>query len=46
LEITALLEDKVYRKLKEDPAEYMEHKTILPLKTPIFSEEVCKELQP
>lgn len=44
--ITALLEEKAYRKLKKVPAEHKEHKTILPLKTSIFSEEVCQELQP
>jgi hypothetical protein len=44
--ITALLEDKAYRKLKKDPTEAVERKTILLLKKSSFSEEVSEQLRP
>jgi hypothetical protein len=42
--IAALLEDKAYKKLKKDPTDSVEHKTVLK-KFPV-SEEVCQQLQP
>jgi hypothetical protein len=46
LKIAALLEDQAYRKLKKDPTEAVECKTVLLLKKSSVSEEVCQQLQP
>jgi hypothetical protein len=43
--IAALLEDKAYRKLKKDPSESVERKTVLFLKKSSFSEEVSQQLR-
>jgi hypothetical protein len=44
--ITTLLEDKAYKKLKEDPTDSVERKTVLLLKKSLFAEEVCHQLLP
>jgi hypothetical protein len=41
--IATLLQDKAYAKLKKDPMESMERKTVLLLKKPSFS-EVCQQV--
>jgi hypothetical protein len=38
--IAILLQDKAYAKLKIEPTESMERKTVLPLKKSSFAEEV------
>jgi hypothetical protein len=40
--ITALLEDKAYKKLKKAPADSMERKTVLLLTKSPTAEEVCQ----
>jgi hypothetical protein len=42
--IAALLENQAYRKLKRDPNESVEHKTVLLLNKSSVSEEVCQQL--
>jgi hypothetical protein len=42
-EIATLLQDKAYTKLKKNPMESIEHKTVLQKKSP-FSEEVCQQV--
>ncbi|PNF41399.1 hypothetical protein B7P43_G14428 [Cryptotermes secundus] len=44
--IAALLEDKTYRKLKKDPTDSIERKTLLLLKKSPFPEEICQQLRP
>jgi hypothetical protein len=44
--IAALLEDHSYRKLRKDPTESVERKTVLPLKKSSIYEEVCHQLRP
>jgi hypothetical protein len=44
--ITALLEDKVYKKLKKDPTDSIEHTTVLLVKKSPTAEEICQQLQP
>jgi hypothetical protein len=44
--IAALLKDQAYRKLKKDPIEFVEHKTILLLKISSLSGQVCQQFQP
>jgi hypothetical protein len=43
--IAALLEDKAYKKLKKDPTDAVERKTVLLLKKSPISDEVCQQLQ-
>ncbi|PNF37716.1 hypothetical protein B7P43_G11457, partial [Cryptotermes secundus] len=42
--IAAILEDKAYRKLKKDPIDTIESKTVLLLKKSPIAEEVCQQL--
>ncbi|XP_023723162.1 uncharacterized protein LOC111873027, partial [Cryptotermes secundus] len=44
--IAAVLEDKAYRKLKKDPTDAIERKTVLLLKKSPIAEEVCQQLRP
>jgi hypothetical protein len=44
--IATLLQDKAYAKLKKDPTESIERKTVLLLKKSSFPEEVCQQVQP
>jgi hypothetical protein len=46
LKIAALLEDHAYKKLKKDPTESVERKTVLLLKKSSFSEAVSQQLRP
>jgi hypothetical protein len=42
--IAALMEDKTYKKLKKDPTDSIERKTVLLLKKSLTAEEVCQQL--
>jgi hypothetical protein len=44
--ITTLLQDKAYTKLRKDPTESIERKTVLLLKKSSFPEEVCQQVRP
>jgi hypothetical protein len=44
--IIALLEDKTYKKLRKDPTDSIERKTLLLLKKSPFAEEVYQQLRP
>jgi hypothetical protein len=44
--IATLLQDKAYAKLKKDPTESIESKTVLLLKKSPFPEEVCQQVRP
>jgi hypothetical protein len=44
--IANLLEDKAYVKLRKDPKESIEQKTVLLLKKPHLAEKICQQLQP
>ncbi|PNF32618.1 hypothetical protein B7P43_G17953 [Cryptotermes secundus] len=44
--IAALLEGKTYKKLKKDPTDSIERKTVLLLKKSPFAEETCQQLRP
>jgi hypothetical protein len=44
--IATLLQDKAYTKLKKNPTESIERKTILLLKKSSFPEEVCQQVRP
>jgi hypothetical protein len=44
--IATLLQDKAYEKLKKDPTESIERKTVLLLKKSSFLEEVCQQVRP
>jgi hypothetical protein len=40
--ISTLLQDNAYAKLKKDPTESIERKTVLRMKKSSFAEEVCQ----
>jgi hypothetical protein len=44
--MASLLQNKAYAKLKKDPTESIERKTLLSLKKASFSEEVCQQVHP
>jgi hypothetical protein len=43
-EIATLLQDKAYAKLRKDPTESIERKTVLLLKKSSFPQEVCQQV--